>query len=356
MLFDSLNLSLYGALRAYHNLKYESLAMFASQTVTLILGLVFLFLNLPLIYLILAFTIPSALNALYAGWIARNKYDLRIVPSFGKNELKRLAIMTFPFALAAIFGRIYSYVDVVVLKKLAGNLEVGYYSTPSKITFAFQFIPLALVASLYPRFSEYYATNKHKLAELFQESMKYLALIALPVSIGIFVLSSDIVLTVFGAKYSNSILPLKILILSLLFSFASFPVGSFLNATNRQAIQTTITGVVLVINFGLNIILIPNFGAVGAAWSALVGNILLAILGYIVIPKTAAISHGFMLKTLSQLIVAAVVMGVVISTVNLYTNFVAAILIGSVVYTGMLFATRALTFTELKGLKSLFRG
>lgn len=355
MLFDSLNLSLYGTLRVYHNLKYESLAMFASQVVSLFLGLIFLFFEFPLIYLILAFTIPSALNALFAGLIARNKYGLRIVPSFEKVELKKLAVMTVPFAFAAIFGRVYSYVDVIVLKKLAGNLEVGYYSTPSKIIFAFQFIPLTLVASLYPRFSEYYATNKQRLAELFQSSLKYLALIALPISAGIFVLSADIVLTVFGEKYTNSILPLKILIFSLFFSFASFPIGSFLNATNRQTTQTTITGAVLVLNFILNLILIPKFGAVGAALSALAGNILLAILGYVVIPRIVVISHAFMRKTFIKLIAAAGIMGVAVAVINLYTNFVITIILGVLVYVGLLLATRAVTIDEIIELKSLWK-
>src|SRR3989338_616086 len=66
MLFDSLHLSVYGILRALGHLRYEAIGVVGSQLTTLVLGSIFLFLKLPLIFLIPAFTIPSFLNASFA--------------------------------------------------------------------------------------------------------------------------------------------------------------------------------------------------------------------------------------------------------------------------------------------------
>jgi O-antigen/teichoic acid export membrane protein len=77
------------------------------------------------------------------------------IPQFNKNYLFDLALIGWPFTLAAIFARIYSFADSIILSKLAGDTVVGWYSIAYKITFAFQFVPLALTAALYPKLSQY---------------------------------------------------------------------------------------------------------------------------------------------------------------------------------------------------------
>ena len=66
--------------------------------------------------------------------------------------------ITYTFALAAIFAKIYAYMDTFLIKIFLGDEEVGFYSVAYKITFALQFIPLAFVAALYPAFSNYSAS------------------------------------------------------------------------------------------------------------------------------------------------------------------------------------------------------
>jgi len=82
MLTDSLQLSIYGTLRALNDLKYEAIGVVGSQLITLILGSIFLYLKLPLIYLILAFTIPSFLNAVFAAVCLFSKYNIKLIPKF----------------------------------------------------------------------------------------------------------------------------------------------------------------------------------------------------------------------------------------------------------------------------------
>lgn len=347
MLFDSLHLSVYGVLRSLGNLKYEAAGVVGSQFTTLALGSIFLVFKLPLIFLILAFTIPSFLNACFASIALYKKYHIGLLPKFNPVLFRYLGVIAIPFALTAIFARIYGYIDSILLSKLAGDTAVGWYSIPYKITFAFQFIPLALVAALYPRFSEYFAHSKEKLASIFEQGIKYLLIIAFPIAIGIAILAKDIVLALYTTEYTNSILPLQILIVSLLFSFVSFPIGSFLNACNKQTTQTIIVGTVMVVNIILNLALIPRYGVVGAATAACIGNFLLTAIGYIFVPRITRISHAFILKTVFQLILATVVMGVFVWYTSTVAHFTVAIAVGAAIYTVMLFATKTVTRTQL---------
>jgi len=354
MLFDSLHLSIYGVIRAFGNLKYESIGIISSQFITLILGTTFLYYKLPLIYLILAFTIPSFLNVCYASFVLFKKFNLFLKPQFDKVIFKYIAKIGIPFALAAIFARVYSYIDSVIISKMAGNIALGWYSIATKVTFAFQFIPLALTAALYPKFSEYFVTNKEKLSATFEKAVTYLLVIVFPIAIGIAILAKDIVISIFSPQYIHSILPLQILVVSLIFSFLSFPVGALLNACNRQNTQTTITFFVLLSNVILNLILIPKIGIIGSAISATFGNILLTLFGYFFVHKVTTVSNYNISKIFLTLLFCALVMGGVVGLVNYKFNFLIAIIGGAITYVGMLFLTKSVTREQIRDILHIF--
>jgi len=348
MLFDSLHLTLYGLLRSLGHLKYEAIGIIGSQLLTLILGSTFLYLRLPLIYLMIAFLIPSFLNVVYVGAVVTKKYSFKFIPKYDPQVFKFIFKIAIPFALAAIFSRVYGYIDSILLSKLAGDEVVGWYSIPYKVAYAFQFIPLALVAALYPRFSEYFVHDKEKLHYVFHQGIKYLLLISLPIVVGISILAQDIVIGVFTTEYLNSILPLQILMVGIVFGFLNMHFGALLNACNRQVSQTTLVGIVMIINIILNIILIPKFGAVGAAIAAVGGNVVLSLLTIFIIPRITKINFTFLIKAVVQIGVAVGVMGFVVWYTNIYINFVSAIVLGAVVYPVMLFVTRGVTKEQLK--------
>lgn len=354
MLFDTLHLTLYGVLRAIGDIKWEAYSIVGSQLITLMLGSIFLWLGLPLIFLLLAFTIASGMNVVYAVWVLHNKYHVLLSPRYDSAVIVCIARIAIPFALAAVFARIYSYADTILLQEMAGYTSVGWYSIAYKITFAFQFVPLALVAVFYPRFSEYFESNKEKLARMFELSMKYLLTIAFPIAVGIAVLAKDIVLTLYTSEYLPAVPALQILILSLIFSFISFPIGAFLNACNKQVHQTTIVGCVMVLNIALNLVLIPRFGVVGAAGAAFVGNVFLPVLGYAIVPRITHIRHAFLFKTVVQLSVSTLVMAFAVHSINISFHFVFAIAVGTLVYPLMLFVTRVITPHDVRTLLGFF--
>ncbi len=356
MLFDSLHLTLYGALRAMGDLRYESASVVASQLASLVLGGTFLFLGLPIIYLILAFTIPSILNAGFAAWVLRAKHHLLLRPSFDRETFLFLGKIAIPFALAAVFARVYSYFDSIILKQFLGNESVGLYSVPYKITYAFQFVPLAVVAAFYPRFSEYGAKSSQQLSKLFEQALKYLWLVAFPIAAGIGTLAYDILVTIYDPAYLPAVPVLQVLLLGLIFSYVSFPIGALLNACGKQVSQTVIVFVTLVVNAGLNIYLIPRIGVVGAAYAALVGNIVLTIAGYMVGSSITKIRHLHLFGFVLKLLVSSAVMVLSVSLVNQSLHFTLAIAVGAVVYPVMILLTRAVTVGDIQSAVKLVKG
>ncbi len=285
MILDSFTLAFFAVFRAYQNLKYEAIGIAINQIVILVVGLAGIYLKFPLYVLVLALLAGSTFNFLYSLILLKVKLKFNFKLLWDKPILKTLFKIALPFALAGIFVRVYSYIDQILLSVLIGDQALGWYSVPYKITYAFQFVPAAFAAAIYPAMSDCFVSNKEKLKIIFDKSMYLLIILSVPTAVGIACLADKIILSLYTAEFSPSILALQIFILAVIPIFLNYPVGSLLNACDRQARNTFNMGLTMVLNIILNLILIPYYQHVGAALAALTSLTVLFILNLGQAPK-----------------------------------------------------------------------
>lgn len=352
MLFDNIQSVFYSIFRARKNLIYESIGVVASQLITLIIGTVALLNHWPLIWLIAAYTIPSFLNCIFISYYASKVFNLKYNFAWDKQVFKIFIITALPFAIAGIISRLYSYTDSLLMSKMLTAKELGWWSVPYKMTFAFQFVPVALSASVYPVFSNLFIGDKSRIGPLFEKSWRYLFTIVFPLSIGLIVLADPVIKRIYGADYSASITPLRLLLVSLIFGFLTFITGALLNACNKQKIQTSLIAGALVINIICNLILLPRFHITGAALSALISNFLLLVGGFYFSKRQADISVKNIFKYINQTFWPAVLMGVIVYLLSLKLHFIITIPIGAVVYFSFLFLTGGIDLQRIRTVYS----
>src|SRR3989344_4348702 len=332
MFFDNLTPSFNSIFRANKNLIYESLGVIGSQLTTLLIGTFALLNGWPLVWLILAYTIPSFLNLIYISGFLKKVYGIGIRFVWNAQVFKIFIATALPFALAGIIGRLYSYSDSLLMSKLLSAKELGWWSVPYKITFAFQFVPVALSASVYPVFSSLFLTNKTAIGPLFEKSWRYLFVIIFPVAFGLIAIADPVVKQVFGQEFSPSIVPLRILLVSLIFGFLAFITGALLNATNRQKTQTKLIASVLVVNVILNLILLPRLRIDGAAIAALTSNALLCLGGLYFASRQVYINFKNILRYMNQTLWPALAMGAVVYFLSFKIHYLLTIVIGGIIY------------------------
>jgi len=311
MVLDSFTLSFFSAVRGFHNLKYESISSIVFQLIVLFVGYGALLLGGGLIAAMLALALASLYNFLYSFWVTVRRIKIAIKLTYDSALVKQIARITWPFALYAIFQRLYTYLDSVLISFFAGNEQVGLYQVAFKIIFALQFLPLAFTASLYPALSSYWQNNREQLAVTFERAINYLTIISWPIVVGVLLLADKIVL-LFKSGYEGAILPMQITILALFFIFANFPIGSLLNACDKQLRNTVNMGIVAVVSIILNLILIPRLAAVGASIVLLISNGLLFFLGLMATKKIMPYRFSRNLKVLFKSLLAATAMGCLI--------------------------------------------
>jgi len=355
MFFDNLHSVFYNVFRAKKNLVYESIGIVCSQGITLIIGTLALLNHLPIYWLILAYTIPAFLNFLYSSYFLRRVYGFVYKMEFDVVIFKKFLIFALPFAISGILARLYSYSDTILMSKMLGSEELGWWSVPYKIAFAFQFIPVALSASVYPEMSGLYIVGKEKISDLFQKSWRYLFIIVFPLSAGIIALADPIIIKLYKEQFAPAIPVLRILLISLIFSYLSYITGALLNATNRQKTQTVILGSALSINVLMNLFLIPRFGIMGAAYSVLVSNIFICASGFWFCDKAVGLNKPALLKSAGQAIWPAVIMGLIVFYLSDKIHFAFAIPVGGAVYFALLFLSGGLSIGSARRVFSRIR-
>ncbi|HTK05511.1 MAG TPA: flippase [Candidatus Eisenbacteria bacterium] len=355
MVLDSIHLVFYGVMRGFQNLRYESIGVITGQVVTILTGSLFFFvLHLPLPFLIVALLCGSAWNVLWSWMMLRKHFPVRIRLAYDGAIVSYFRTVTVPFALAGIFSRVYSYIDSIMLSKLATAAEVGIYGVAYKLAFAFQFLPMSFAAAVYPAMSDYYVNDRQKLGRIFDESMKYLMFMVVPLAFGIAVLARPIIAAVYGRAFVGAVVPLQILIFSLIFAFLYWPAGSLLNACDRQGSNTIIMGITMVANAALNAVLIPLYGAVGAACAALAGNFILWALAMRYVRAVTPYEYKPLIIGALQCLFAGSFMALTLAMLRPYAHFLLLIPLGVVEYGVVLVLSGGVTVTELKDILAVF--
>ena len=153
MFFDNIHNIFYSIFRANKNLFYESAGLVGSQFLTLVIGTLALLNKWPLYWLIVAYTIPSFINVLYSGYFVSRVFKYRLKFSFDTRILKKFLLIAWPFALAGIITRLYSFSDSLLMSKILTIRDLGLWGVVYKLSSAFYFIAIALSASVFPVFS-----------------------------------------------------------------------------------------------------------------------------------------------------------------------------------------------------------
>lgn len=360
MVLDSFYLTFYAVLRGRQNLKYEAIGMTFGQLAIFIFGTIVLLLHLSLHFLVLALLVGSTFNFIYAFYLMQRKAEIKLQLGINKEVIKIIFKIAIPFALAGIFSRIYGYIDTVLLSTLAGDKQVGWYSAGYKITFALQFVPMAMSAALFPALANFFVTDISRLARAFEKSMYYLMLISLPITFGVFSLSREFIGIMYGAEFIPTALALNILIFSLVFNFLSFPVGALLNACNRQITATVNMGITTLVNLLLNIILIPLFGDqayLGAAIAALGGSATLFFTGFYWVDKITPYNKKFLGLGFLKILLSSLLMSAVIFLLKPYlpsSSFLLLVPIGGLVFLAALLLLRGIDWGDIKDLYNSF--
>ncbi len=353
MIFDYFTNVFYATSRGFHNLKYESIASVIFQCIVFAFSMFILRAGWGIQWLMVSLLLASLFNFIFSAIVVRGKWKIHFRPRWNPVIVRHIFAIAAPFAVYAIFQRLYTYFDSVLLFKLAGDSAVGLYQIPFKIMVALQFLPMAFVASLYPALSAYWHNNRDQLMVTFERAFKYTLIIAAPIALGVIAIA-DKIIVIFKSGYADVVTPLQICMLAVPFMFLGFPVGSLLNACDRQKRNTVNIAITAIGSILLNLYLIPRFGVIGASITNVVTSAVMLGLGWMVVPKILHYRPAVYLKIILQIVGSAALMAASVYLLKHYIHPIILIGLGAAVYAAALYVFGGYTKADIASIRQSF--
>lgn len=298
------------------------------------------------------YVFAGLVSVLFAGGAAyvliRPVFDFRI------RRWLRVIKQAFPIGLAIIFVSFYYWNGTTLLTKFSGDTAVGAYSAAFRVVWGTLFVTLSFSASIYPFFSRLYIKAPERLSLVLKHALRYVTILTLAVGGFGTLLAKSIVFFLYGTKYTAAVTPFKILVWwSVAASFSSL-ISNYLIAVNRASEMTIQSGISLGVNLLGNFLLIPPYGAIGAAVSITAAEFVGALylwMRHLFTPYRVTV--GDCLKIIGR-VGSALVPAIIVAWYLGRYHIWGAVFTGVVLYAAFLVPTGLLTKEDFKTIQQLF--
>jgi len=199
---------------------------------------------------------------------------------------KALLADSWPLLLSGIAIVIYMKIDQIMLGQMVGDEAVGIYSAAVRISEVWYFIPMMIVASVFPAILEAKKRSEAQYYQRLQHLYDLMVWLSVAVALPMTFLSTPIVTLLFGENFSASGTVLAIHIWASVFVFLGVASGKWFLAENRQMLSFYRAALGAVVNIILNFLLIADYGPVGAAVATVISQATAAFLFDAVQPVT----------------------------------------------------------------------
>lgn len=228
----------------------------------------------------------------------RIKFDLALWKSF--------SVEFWAIALINFLALVHFKSDTILLTFFKPVVDVGIYGVAYKILEVILIVPSIFATNLLPIFSGLFMEgNLERLGGSVRRASSIIFIIATYIATVVIIFAPWIVVFVTQKAFIDATLPLRILSISLIFSFVTTLLGQAIIAARLQ--QKMVNGYLLVIliNVGLNLFAIPRYSYVGAATTTAITEAILLIYTIIICHKH--LGKTVRLNELVRTIIASIV-------------------------------------------------
>jgi len=177
---------------------------------------------------------------------------------------------SWPLILAGLSVMVYMRIDQVMIGQMMGDKVVGIYSAAVQLAEIWYFIPMLISPSIFPSILNAKKIGGDIYTQRTQMLYDLMALLAVLIAVIVFFFSKDMISFLYGNQYVNASFVLSIYVWAGIPVFLGVVVSRFLIAENMTKVSFYRTFLGCISNVILNLILIPRYGIVGAAWATLI--------------------------------------------------------------------------------------
>lgn len=256
---------LLGLLNGLRDMKEYNTALVLQSVLLVVVTIPLISYGLGVAGAVIGIVLSSLGYCIYLIWVSRAY--LRITLHKYISTTKEMLKFGSQIFGANVVDLISYRADIILTGYFLTAADVGYYTAAVGLSQFFWLIPNAIQRITYPATSEYWAKkNQDAIQVIVDRSMKYSACIMLPVALVAVFYGKEIITTLFGEKFIYAFAPLEVLLIGTVINGAVVrAIGSCMAGVGRPDINLKVVILSAVVGVGLNVVLIPYMGIVGAA-------------------------------------------------------------------------------------------
>ena len=216
-----------------------------------------------------AATLPSIV-----GGVVLARRLVPIVWVLDRGEILALARAAVPILVSSIAFLLYFRIDILLLKVMRSEGEVGLYGAAYAMVWPLTIVPMLYAQSVYPRFSSADAARR---SALYRDALFIAGAYGVLVLGGVALFGRSVFLQIVGDQYAEAA-PLLV-VFAAAFALYGLSHTSFylLYSRARYGAVVTTTFLGIAFNVGANLLFIPAFGVMGAATTTLLTEIVVLV-------------------------------------------------------------------------------
>jgi O-antigen/teichoic acid export membrane protein len=258
---------------------------------------------------------------------------------------------SLPFGILGLtLGLSYRF-DTVLLNIFRNDYETGLYNAAYNLVFTAAVFSNVINTSLYPSLARQSVSDPASLPAIYDRVLRYLLITSLPIAFGCWALAGDVVSTLFGAEYQESLYVLQIVIWVVPFMYVSEFLGYTVVVQGDEAKVARSVVISTAVNVTMNLMLVPVYGYVGAAIMTVLTEVVL-VGQYVWLLRDSLRAMQWKRSFLHPLLASAA-MGLMAVMLRPYLPFLLNAALCGAVYLGLLLWMRVIGKDELQFARNL---
>lgn len=272
----------------YSNVTSKNIVIpsFIGLLISAVLKVFFILNNYSLIYFVYVLVFDIAFLMFGQIYLYQRQGNFIRQWSFSTKKAKELLLDAWPLILSAIVISIYMKIDQVMIKEFLNAEAVGQYSAAVRLSEAWYFIPMIICSSLFPAILNAKKVDERLYLSRLQRLFNLMVVLGLSVVVPVLLLSDWGIELLYGEAYNLSATVLKIHIWAGVFVFLGVANQKWFISENLQKYNILCLALGMLVNIVLNILLIPKYGILGAAYATLIAQAIASLFAPVLFKKT----------------------------------------------------------------------
>ncbi|APW99712.1 flippase [Halobiforma lacisalsi AJ5] len=344
------------AFQGFNRLGYSAAVQAVSGATRLVFAVGFVLLGFGALGALFGYIVGYAMAGAFGVGVLYFKFYRTYEPAeeYEEGLSRRLAEYSVPLTATRSANVIDKRLDIVLVGVFLPSAAVGFYQLGKQVV-DFVLAPSeSLGFTISPNFGEQKANDQLEQARrIYEESLTHTMLVYIPAAAGL-VLVADPFVTMVFPEYEGAVPVLQVLAGFVVLQAITNLTSDSLDYLGRARSRAIAKGVTAVTNFGLNLVLIPTIGVVGAALATVATHSVYVAVNLYIVHEELSLRLGRLARSIGTICAITLVMAIAVSLVTpLVSNLpmlVGAIALGAATWAVLAVASGLLDPTEVRAV------